>query len=155
MPNPNTHVATIKISRVAGGTEIFLRSAIIEEKIKRDAGAGPSMTREVNARPSWWPIAYKMYRVELPDFNGNYLISPDPLEETRIESFLHLVRVVGLKKGVKVIVPKPMSVSATQTMAKRFSDYLKFVYEEYYTDITVEYTLKQKVAAGVETSGSL
>ena len=28
MPNPNKHVATIKIERVAGGTEVYLKSGI-------------------------------------------------------------------------------------------------------------------------------
>lgn len=145
MPNPNTHVATIKIARVAGGTEVYIRSAVIEEKVKRDASVGPIEKRLLVAPPTWWPVGCEVYRVELPDYNGTYSITTDPQEPTRIENIIHLVRAVGLSKGVKVVIRRPMSVSATQTMAKRFRDYLKFVYEEYYTDISVEYVLTQKV----------
>ena len=155
MSNPNRHIATIRIARVAGGTEIFIRSSILEEKIKADASAGPEPTRKIPNPPSWWPTSTEVYRVELPSFDGNYSITPDPTEETDIVNFIHLIRGVGLSKGVKVLIPRPMSVSMTQRMAKSIRDYMKHIYEEYYTDINVEYTLTQKVEEGEVASGSV
>lgn len=153
MPNPNKHIATIKIARVAGGTEIYIRSAAIEEKIKRDASVGPILTRTLASPPSWWN-GCEVYRVELPDYNGNYSIAPEPDEATRIENILHMIRCVGLEKGVKCTIGRPMSVSMTQRLAKNIRDYMKYVFEEYYTDISVEYVLTQRVSE-VESHGTV
>ena len=144
MPNPNKHVATIKIARVAGGTEVYLKSEVLENKIKRDASAGPILTREFTSPPAYWPIGLSVYRVELPDCNGSYLISPEPTEEGQISDILHLVRAVGLGKGVKLTLAMPLSVSKSQLLAKQLRDYLKHVYEEYYTDVSIEYTIVEQ-----------
>jgi len=149
MPNPNKLVATIKIARVAGGTEIYIRSEVIEEKIRRDASIGPELTRQFANAPTWWPNL-SVYRVELPDMNGNYMMASEPTEVGNIADVLHLIRAVGLAEGVKIVLGVPLSVSKSQAMAKQIRDYLRHVYEEYYTDVSIEYTLVERITEVVE-----
>jgi hypothetical protein len=150
--------ATLRLRRVAGGLELYVRAPTLVEFFRKLVESGILEVREVSSGPlqghkAFYRVDGKDVNIDLKDENSwkglIWSINDGLMKDGYIN--MSFLRIVGIKEGMSFIFSGVYSMTQLKNITEKMKEALKLLYREYLKEIEIEITVNEKIIQGGAT----